>query len=348
MGDDKIKQYVERLKKLKNTTLMKKNIAVIYGGYSSEHEISVKSGQYIASIIDKSLFNVFEIKITKLSWFEIKTKANIDKNDFSLIIDNKKIKFDAVVNIIHGTPGEDGILQSYFDLLDISYTGCNALSSALSFNKYYCNNYLRNFNIRIAKSFIVRKNDFNNKELNDFIDSVGLPVFVKPSSGGSSFGTNKVKKTEDLQNAIDSAFNEADEVLIEEFISGRELTCGVVKINGQINAFTPVEIVSKHEFFDYESKYNSNLNQEIIPAPIDEALIEKIKQEAQYIYKKLNCNGIVRVDYILRKNELFFLELNSVPGMTSESIVPKMIKYDDIDISELFTAMINKAMDKKN
>jgi len=316
------------------------NIAVVYGGYSSEREISIKSGKYVASIIDKNKFRVFEIDINKKSWLAVDYQKQINKADFSLQIGDEKIHFDAAVIVIHGNPGENGVLQAYFDMLQIPYTSCNTLSSALTFNKFYANNFLRSFDIKIAKSIVLRKEDREQEKLQKFIDLVGLPVFVKPSAGGSSFGTTKVKKEEKLQFAINEAFKEADEVLVEEFIEGRELTCGVVKMNGQIRTLTPIEVVSKNEFFDYEAKYNSNLNEEIIPAPVDKKIITEIKKLSEKIYQLLNCSGIVRIDYILKKNELFFLELNSVPGMTSESIVPKMIRYENLNITELFTNLI--------
>ncbi len=316
------------------------NIAVVYGGYSSEREISIKSGKYVASIIDKNKFRVFEIDINKKSWLAVDYQKQINKADFSLQIGDEKIHFDAAVIVIHGNPGENGVLQAYFDMLQIPYTSCNTLSSALTFNKFYANNFLRSFDIKIAKSIVLRKEDREQEKLQKFIDLVGLPVFVKPSAGGSSFGTTKVKKEDKLQFAINEAFKEADEVLVEEFIEGRELTCGVVKINGQIRTLTPIEVVSKNEFFDYEAKYNSNLNEEIIPAPVDKKIITEIKKISEKIYQLLNCSGIVRIDYILKKNELFFLELNSVPGMTSESIVPKMIRYENLNITELFTNLI--------
>ena len=316
------------------------NIAVVYGGYSSEREISIKSGKYVASIIDKNKFRVFEIDINKKSWLAVDYQKQINKADFSLQIGDEKIHFDAAVIVIHGNPGENGVLQAYFDMLQIPYTSCNTLSSALTFNKFYANNFLRSFDIKIAKSIVLRKEDREQEKLQKFIDLVGLPVFVKPSAGGSSFGTTKVKKEDKLQFAINEAFKEADEVLVEEFIEGRELTCGVVKMNGQIRTLTPIEVVSKNEFFDYEAKYNSNLNEEIIPAPVDKKIITEIKKISEKIYQLLNCSGIVRIDYILKKNELFFLELNSVPGMTSQSIVPKMIRYENLNITELFTNLI--------
>ncbi len=324
---------------------MEKNIAVIYGGFSSEREISVLSGKYVASVIDRTKFNIYEIEISPNFWKVVNKKNHIlDKNDFSIIFNSKKIHIDAVVNVIHGNPGENGKLQAYFDILRIPYVGCNSFASSLTFNKYYCNTFLRNSGINIAKSFIVRKNYDYSHDLKKFIDKVVLPVFVKPSNGGSSFGTTKVKKYEELLPAIELAFKEDDEVMVEEFIEGREITCAVVKINNNITALTPVEIVSKNEFFDFEAKYHSELNEEIIPAPIDEKDIEKIKQESRKIYELLNCDGIVRIDYIIGNKGLYFLELNSIPGMTSESIVPKILRYENINISNLFTKLIEEKL----
>jgi D-alanine-D-alanine ligase len=323
----------------------KLNIAVIYGGFSSEHEISISSGKYVSSVIDKKIFNVYEIIITKQNWIEQQTQSEIDKNDFSIKINNKKIKFDAVINVIHGTPGENGLLQSYFELVHIAYVGCNTYSSAISFNKFYCNNYLRPFNvIKIAKSIIIRNGKYSRPKVDEFISKVGYPVFIKPSSGGSSFGTSKVKTKKDIDKAIREAFQQSEEVMIEEFIKGREFTCAVVKQKGKIRAFTPVEIVSKNEFFDYESKYNPQLNEEIIPPRVENSLIEKIQEKSIKIYELLNCSGIVRVDYLYDAQDLYFLELNSIPGMTAESIVPKMIKYDNVNISDLYTELIREAI----
>ncbi|MBN2890768.1 MAG: D-alanine--D-alanine ligase [Bacteroidales bacterium] len=324
---------------------MKKNIAVVYGGYSAEYQISILSGKYVSSIIDSNLFNVYNIFISKEKWVEEKNNSVINKHDFSFINDEKKINIDVAVIVIHGNPGEDGILQSYFDLMNIPYTTCNPLTAALTFNKYFCNNYLRNFDINMAKSIVLRKKEKFQEQLDKFITTVGFPIFIKPNEGGSSFGTYKIKQKEEVSVAIKNAFEHSDEVIVEEFILGREITCGVVKTKNTIKAFTPCEIVSKHEFFDYESKYNSALNEEIIPARFDNKLLEECKFLSEKIYKTLNCTGIVRVDYIVKENKLFFLELNSIPGMTSESIIPKMIKHDKINITELFTELILEALE---
>ncbi len=324
---------------------MKPKIAVIYGGFSSERQISIASGQYVASIIDQEKFDVFEVDISQEKWI-VNGKWLIDKNDFSFYQDTEKIKFDAAVIVIHGTPGEDGKLQSYFDMIGLPYVSCNALCAALTFNKFYCNHYLANFGINIANSIIIRPDDKPDPQ--KIIDQLGLPVFVKPNAGGSSFGTTKVKNASGLLPAIEKARQESGEVVIESFIKGREITVGVLKTNNHIQALTPCEIRSKNEFFDYEAKYNPQLNQEIIPAPISSDKLNEAKQLAEKIYQLLNCSGIVRIDFILSETDgkFYFLELNSIPGMTAASIVPKMLKYDNLDITGIYTNLITEAMNK--
>ncbi len=318
---------------------MKPNVAVVYGGFSSEREISIASGKYVASVIDKEKFNVYRVNISKKHWL-VNDTYEIKRDDFSFVIDNKKIKFDIAVIVIHGNPGENGILQSYFDLINLPYVSCNTLGASLTFNKFYCNQYLKNFDINIANSIILRKGEVI--EPYQIINKLGLPVFVKPNAGGSSFGTTKVKNANHLQQAIELAFNESDEVIIESFIKGREITVGVLKIENKITALTPCEVRSKHEFFDYEAKYNPDLNEEIIPAPITPGQLSQAKKLAQKIYQLINCSGIVRIDFILseQQNKFYFLELNSIPGMTSASIVPKMLGYDKLDITEVYTQLI--------
>jgi len=324
---------------------MKVNIAVLYGGYSSEHDVSVLSGKYVSSIIDKDIFNVYNIHIQKNKWLVENYNVEIDKSDFSFVFDNQKIYFEAVVIAIHGTPGEDGKLQSYFDMLNISYTSSNALSSALTFSKFYCNNYLRSFGIRIANSILIRKNQNFDKQLTNFVKENNFPLFIKPNAGGSSFGTTKVKTEEQLKPAIKEALKHSDEVIIEQFIPGREFTCGVYQVDNKTKSLTPCEIKSKNDFFDYDSKYNSALNEEIIPAPLTPELFKQCKELTIKVFDLLNCKGIARADYILdENNNLNFLEINTIPGMTSESIVPKMIRYEKINIKELFTKLIEQSM----
>ena len=318
---------------------MKKKVAVLYGGFSSEAVISEKSGKYVASILDPNLFEVFEIYLNKDRWFEVKTDSTINRHDFSVIINEQKITFDAVVIEIHGNPGENGILQSYFDLLNIPYNTSNALVSALTFNKYFCNNYLKSFNVLTANSIVIKKNENYDQKLANFIAQNSYPFFIKPNEGGSSFGTTKILTEQQTFSAIKQAFEHSEEVILEQFIKGVELTCGVIKTN-EVKALTPMEIRSKHDFFDYESKYNSDLNEEIIPAPVKKNILEECKNVSEKIYNYLNCNGIVRMDYILKEDTLYFLEVNTVPGMTSESIIPKMLAYDKINIINLFSEII--------
>ncbi len=322
---------------------MKKNIAVVYGGFSAEHDISVRSGKFVASVIDSELFNVFEVLLQKDRWFLPNEDVDIDKSDFSVSINGKKITFDAVVIEIHGNPGENGIFQSYLDLQNIPYTTCSALVSGLTFNKFYCNSLLKNFNILSANSIVIRKDEEYSAKLETFINENSFLFFIKPNEGGSSFGTFKIKSREEVQDAINQAFVHSKEVILEQFIGGRELTCGVYKTD-EVKALSLIEIKTKNDFFDYDAKYNSELNEEIIPAPVSIEITQKCKDISVEIYKILNCSGIVRMDYILKDDDLYFLEVNTVPGMTSNSLVPQMFRYDNIDIAKLFTDLINKAI----
>jgi len=322
---------------------MKKNIAVVYGGDSSEYQISVKSGNHVASVIDAEKYNIIPVLLRGKDW-KIDNEANItiSREDFSFLKNGEKQTFDCVVIMIHGTPGENGILESYFDLLKIPYTTCSALVSALTFNKHYCNTYLRNYNVLMANSQLQRKGE--KIETDKIIEKLGLPIFVKPAAGGSSFGISKVKNKEEIENAINKAYTESDEVIIEEFIKGTEVTCGLTKVKDEIIVFQLIEIVSKHEFFDFEAKYTPSLAEEIIPARISEDLTEKCKNISKNIYNYLNCTGIVRIDYILRDTDFYFLEINTIPGMTAESLIPKMVKYDNVNITKLYSDLIEEAI----
>ena len=254
---------------------MKKNIAIVWGGYSSEKIVSEKSAQGIYSFIDKKKYNVYKVKIEDVSWeAEYENEAfPIDKNDFSFTAGNKKTTFDFAYITIHGTPGEDGVLQGYFDMLRIPYSNCGVLASALTFNKFTCNNFLKSFGIDVAKSVVLRKDDeFTSKNI---ISELGLPVFVKPNVGGSSFATTKVKEAEKLQNAISEAFGEAPEVIIESFISGTEVTCGCLKTEKGFTKLPITEVVTKNEFFDYNAKYNGQVD-EITPARISDEIAEEM------------------------------------------------------------------------
>lgn len=325
----------------------KKNIAVLAGGNSSEFFISLKSAENVANEIDKEKYNVFVIQIKGKEWTlinELNCGLIIHKNDFSFTDKGQKETFDLVISMIHGTPGEDGLLQAYFDMLNIPYTGSGVLASSLTFNKFYCNTFLRNFNIvNIAESVLIRKEQKYNPE--DIIAKTGLPCFVKPNAGGSSFGVSKVKKIEELNTAIEKALKESDEVIIEEFIKGDEIQCGIFKTKNREYKLPLVEIVPENEFFDYEAKYEG-LSKEIIPARISQELSEKCQNITSKLYDVLNCRGIVRMDFILKDGEYWFLEANTVPGMTNESLIPQMIRKNEMTVKEVMNLLIEDALSK--
>ncbi len=324
----------------------KLNIAVLAGGNSSEFFISLKSADTIVKHLDKDKYNVYVVQIKGNEWTlinDLNCGLIIHKNDFSFSDKGQKEKFGLVISAIHGTPGEDGLIQAYFDMLSIPYVGSGVLASSLTFNKYYCNTFLRNTGIvNIAKSLIVRKGKTYNS--NEIIEEVGLPCFVKPNAGGSSFGISKVKKTEDLDTAINDAFKESDEVIIETFIKGDEIQCGIFKTKEKEYALPLVEIISKNEFFDYQAKYDPNFSEEIIPARISDELTIKCQQIASELYDELNCKGIVRMDFILKDNDYWFLEANTVPGMTDESLVPQMIKKANMTIKEVMSLLVEDVL----
>ncbi len=328
---------------------MKKNIAVVAGGNSSEYIISINSAAQIAKVLDKEKYDVFTVIIKGTEWI-VKSEEFCDvivnKDDFSFSLNNQKIKFDCAVILIHGTPGEDGKLQGYFDTLKIPYTSANTLASAITFNKVFSKNYLKPFNTSLAKFVSIKKGDII--DANQVINITGLPCFVKPNRGGSSFGITKVKEKENLLEAIGEAFKEDHEVIIEKFLEGRELTCGLVKTKKETFIFPPTEIVSKNEFFDYEAKYTEGMRDEITPAPISEELTKEIKNLSSQIYDIFQLNGIVRVDYIYSNNELYFLEVNTVPGMSATSIVPQQIEAAGMNLKDVFTFVIEDALSNTN
>jgi D-alanine-D-alanine ligase len=258
-------------------------------------------------------------------------------------VNNEKIKFDCVLVGIHGTPGEDGRLQSYFEMMNIPFTTCGVLSSALTFNKYACKQYLKTYDIVTAKSMLLKANEEVNKE--EIVKYLGLPCFVKPNNGGSSCGVSKISKVEELIPAIERALEHDSEIIIEEFIQGTEITCGVLKTSNNSKIFPIAEIVSKNDFFDYEAKYTDGMADEIIPARIPENIKLACEKTSAFIYEKLFCRGIVRIDYIVSNDKLYFLEVNTVPGMTENSIVPRMIKAAGLSITEVLTDLIEDAIE---
>ncbi|MBG16159.1 MAG: D-alanine--D-alanine ligase [Crocinitomicaceae bacterium] len=313
-----------------------KRVAVIEGGYSSEKEVSVKSAQTVFDNLDRTKFEPIKVLIDENEWtaYDNLGRYPINKNDFSFTKNGSKYNFDYTFIVIHGTPGEDGKLQGYLDMIGIPYNTSSAAITALTFQKFHCNQFLKNFGINVAEAVLIKGGDQPN--LDEIIEKVALPCFVKPTDGGSSFGVTKVKAKKDLLPAINAAFDHGSEVIIEEFIEGRELTNGVYRDNEGIKALPITEIISENEFFDYEAKYNGQSN-EVTPAEISDALTAKIKALTIHIYSTLGMKGIARVDYIIdNNNNPFVIEINSVPGMSKESIVPQMLEVEGIDLGELF------------
>lgn len=326
---------------------MKKNIAIVSGGDSSEFVISIKSAEQIANWIDKKKYNVFSVIVKGTEWI-VKSESFCDlilnKDDFSFTLNNKKTFFDCAYIIIHGTPGEDGKLQGYFDTLKIAYTSSNTLASALSFNKIFSKNYIKSYDIPLAKFVSLKKGD--TIDADQIISITGLPCFVKPNCGGSSFGISKVKEKEDLHKAIEEALKEDTEVLIEEFLDGRELTCGLVKtIKGDI-IFPPTEIITQNEFFDYEAKYTEGKSEEITPAQIPEELTREIQNLSSQIYDIFQLNGIIRVDYIYANQKLHFMEVNTVPGMSAASLVPQQIEAAGLNVKNVLSLIIEDSIER--
>ncbi len=321
--------------------MQKRTIAIIAGGNSSEKEVSFKSANGIQSFINSDRYDTFIVSIVGKKW-EVKLSEEqsvaIDKNDFSFTLNGRKIVFDFAFITIHGTPGENGILQGYFELLEIPYSTCNVLTSALTFNKFFCNNYLRGFGVKVPDSILVK--DKKQIDAKDIVEKVGLPCFIKPNAGGSSFGTTKVKTEEMIISAIDAAQKEGDDVIIEELVEGNEFTCGIYKTKEKTVIFPITEIVTENEFFDYGAKYN-NESEEITPARISDELTDRIKRLTEAIYDILDCKGIVRADYIIsEKEEITLLEVNTTPGMTATSFIPQQINAAHLAIDEVMADII--------
>jgi D-alanine-D-alanine ligase len=317
-----------------------RTIAIAAGGDSSEFEISVKSAGEVGKILS-ARYTVYIIIIRGTSWYWEDPKGryhNIDKNYFTLTHSDHRIKFDGVFIAIHGTPGENGLLQGYFDMMGIPYTSCDAFCSALTFNKQACKLFLKEYGITMAKAVMIRKGDSLDPAY--LISQTGLPCFVKPNDSGSSFGVTKVKKKEELLSAIDIAFKESDEVLIEEFMNGREVACGVVKTKSKTIVLPVTEIISKNEFFDYEAKYTPGRSDEITPADMPLTVTNEVQRISKFIYDLLGCKGIVRVDFIVIGEKPFFIEINTIPGMTEESLVPKEAAAAGISLEELYSMAV--------
>jgi D-alanine-D-alanine ligase len=356
---------------------MKKNVAIIAGGYSSEFEVSIRSAENLYAFIDKEKYNAYVIVLTKDAW-EVKTGeageigvrgqgsdvrrgetgeteeknqlfsysviqlfnkiGEIDKNNFSFRQGNKTILFDFAYITIHGTPGEDGLLQGYFDMLRIPYSTCGVLTSALTFNKHTCNQFLKSYHILVADSILIRKGHPVYPE--QVVEKLGLPVFLKPNNSGSSFGITKVHQASQIQTAVEKAFLEGSGALIERFIPGIELTCGCYRSGANIIALPVTEVVPDNEFFDYDAKYNGEV-QEITPARIPAALTDKIQRETEKIYELIGAKGIIRIDYIVPLDEIpVLLEINTTPGMTATSFIPQQVQAAGLNMTGIMTEII--------
>jgi D-alanine-D-alanine ligase len=323
---------------------MKKNIAIIMGGYSSEYDISLKSGQVVYKTLDKSKYNAYRVHIFKNKWVfvnDMDEEFPIDKNDFSVLVNDTRITFDCVFNAIHGSPGEDGFMQGYFELLNIAHTSCNMYQAALTFNKRDCLSALKPYGIKTAASYFVNLGDPIDEDA--IVNKVGLPCFVKANRAGSSFGISKVYKKEDLQQALDVAFKEDDEVIIESFLDGIEISVGVITYKGDTVVLPLTEIVSENDFFDYEAKYLGK-SQEITPARISEDEAELVRTLAKKVYNVLKLKGFSRSEYIFKNGEPHLLEVNTVPGLTAASILPQQAAAAGISVSELFENAIEEAL----
>jgi D-alanine-D-alanine ligase len=326
---------------------MKPKIAFVTGGFSGEAEISYKSAITFEKNIDKERYELYKIDITIDGWFyELKNgdKISVNKNDFSILIEEEVITFDAVLIGIHGTPGEDGRLQGYFDMLHIPYTSCDCATSALTFNKRYTVAIAAASGINVANSILLFKKNFQSPD--ELVKDLKFPVFIKPNNGGSSIGMSKVNApSEELGKAIEKAFKEDDQVLIEEFIEGREFTIGVFKAKGEIIALPITEIISKNDFFDFEAKYHGASN-EVTPANVEEHVAELVQENAVKAYRIFNCKGIIRIDFIYNEKEekLYMLEINTVPGQSEASIVPQQLKILGWTLKEFYTALIEECL----
>ncbi|MCK5402098.1 MAG: D-alanine--D-alanine ligase [Flavobacteriaceae bacterium] len=323
---------------------MKKNIAIIMGGYSNEYQISLKSGNVVYQTLDKEKYNAYKIHIFKDKWVYVDDDENeqpIDKNDFSITLDNTKITFDCVFNAIHGSPGEDGFMQAYFDLISIPHTSCGMYQAALTFNKRDLLSTLKPYGIKSAESYYLNLGDVVNED--EIIAKVGLPCFVKANKAGSSFGISKVHEKGNLKQAIAIAFKEDNEIIIEAFLDGTEVSVGVIKYKGKTKVLPITEIITENDFFDYEAKYLGK-SQEFTPARISNEMAEKVNKTATLVYEILKMKGFSRSEYIFKNNEPHLLEVNTVPGLTKESILPQQAKTAGISLIDLFGNAIEEAL----
>lgn len=330
---------------------MKHSVALVAGGYTGEYEVSMRSVQTIEKHLDKNKYDVYKIVITREEWCYIQadgSKQQVDKNDFSITVDGKHIRFDVVFIAIHGTPGEDGKLQGYFDMLGIPYTTCNQITAALTFNKNFCNRALRSYDVvNIANSVVLYKEI--PYSLGIILEKVKLPVFVKPNESGSSLGVSKVETLEQLVPAIDKAFMEDNQVLIEEYIKGREFSIGIYQHDGELVVLPPTEVITQNAFFDYEAKYKPGVTEEITPANITPAVLADMQKRVRAIYLALNLSGLARVDFILHEesNSLYFLEINTMPGQSETSFIPQQVRAAGMDLTTFYGILVDEELNRK-
>ena len=323
---------------------MKKNIAIIMGGYSSEYKISLKSGNVVYNYLDKEKFNLYRIHIFKDKWVHVddnEKETPIDRNNFSIPLNGTSITFDCIFNAIHGSPGEDGLMQAYFELLGLKHTSCDFYQAALTFNKRDLLSVLKPYDIKAAPSYYLNLGDDINE--NEIIEKVKLPCFVKANKSGSSYGITKVYEAKDLKSAIETAYKEDDEIIIEGFLEGTEVSVGVLKLKGETTVFPLTEIVSENDFFDYEAKYEGK-SQEITPARINDTQLKNVTQASKKIYDVLKMTGFSRSEFIFIGDEPYLLEMNTTPGLTTESILPQQAKEAGIDLGMLFEHAITEAL----
>ena len=320
---------------------MKRKIAIVAGGDTSEYEVSLRSAKGIYSFIDKEAYELYVVVMHGLDWhvqLEDEATATIDRNDFSFMKGDEKVKFDFAYITIHGTPGEDGLLQGYFDMLHIPYSCCGVLAASLTYDKFACNQYLKAFGVSVADSLLLKQGQSITDE--QVIQHIGLPCFIKPSLGGSSFGVTKVKEAAQIQPAIQKAFGEAKEVVIESFLQGTEITCGCYKTKTKQVVLPITEVVTHNEYFDYDAKYNGAVD-EITPARIPDELRDRVQQLTSAIYDILGAQGIIRIDYIITEGEkINLLEVNTTPGMTDTSFIPQQVRAAGLDIKDVMTDII--------
>ena len=326
---------------------IKRNIAIVCGGDSSEHDVSIRSAQGLYSFFDKERYNVYMVDVKGQSWnvdLQNGDTARVDKNDFSFLLDGKRVTFDYAYITIHGTPGENGLMQGYFELLNIPYSTCSVLVEAMTFDKYVLNNYLRGFGVNVADSMLLRRGEEDKYTEEDIEKRLGMPCFVKPAADGSSFGVSKVKNADQLAPALRVAFMESDEVMIESYMKGTEISIGCYKTKDKSVVFPATEVVTTNEFFDYDAKYNGQV-QEITPARLVPETATRVAEETSRIYDILHCNGIIRIDYIITKDaegndKINMLEINTTPGMTATSFIPQQVRAAGLDIKDVLTDIV--------